>query len=127
MAAQMRTEKGRLPAPSSAAVRKDNQRVRSRLRCGSANSHLAPWGVFGRICERVLHRRVEVLARVLRGCRIPDITRKPAIALRIPYLEGAHAHGALTAGKGIVLVPGRGWRMRLGYLFTRHHGPPFAR
>jgi hypothetical protein len=53
MAAQVGTKKGRLSTSTSAAMRKDDQRVGSGLCRGIADSHLAPWRVAGRNGEEV--------------------------------------------------------------------------
>jgi hypothetical protein len=111
MAAQVGTKKRRLSPSTSAAMRKEDQRVASGLCRSIADSHLAPWRGASRNGEEVLSRQGDILARVLRGRGIPDRTREQAVAHHIQRLDGAHTHRKSTPGELIALVHpgGRPW------------------
>src|SRR2546425_1052696 len=84
-------------------MRKDNQRVGSGLGCSMAYSHLAARCVVCRNHEEVLGSRSNILARMLRCRRIPDLTREAAVPYRIKSLDGAHTNRKSPPDEWIVL------------------------
>ena len=109
VAAHMSTKKrGRPPAPA-AGMREHDQRVCPGLGCGIAYSHLSPRCVVWRNREDVLSSWSNIMTRMLRSRRIPDLAREQAVPHRIKGLDRTHTNGESTSEKGIVLVgPERG-------------------
>src|ERR1700687_910375 len=107
MAGQMGTKKGRLSPATSTAMGKNDKGGGARLYRSMAYSHLVPWRAARRNCEDVLGCRHDILARVLRGRRIPDLTSEQAVPRRIQRMDRTHTNRKSTPSKRIVLASRR--------------------
>src|SRR6266852_1446172 len=107
MAAQVGAKKRGLPPATSTAMGKNDQWVGSGLCRSMAYSHLAPWRAARRNREDVLGCRGDILARVLRGRGIPDLTSKQAVPRRIHRLDRTRTNRKSTSSERIVLASRR--------------------
>src|SRR2546428_14143055 len=78
VAAEVSTNERGRPSVPAAGMREDDQRKGSGLGCGVADSHLAPRCVAWWDREGVPGSRRNIMAGVLRGGGIPDLTREQA-------------------------------------------------
>src|SRR5215470_10753440 len=84
-------------------MRKDDQRIGSGLGRSITHGHLTPMGVGQRNGEGVLGSWRNILASMLRSCRIPDLTREQAVPHRIKSLDGTHTNRKSPPDEWIVL------------------------
>ena len=75
----MSAEERGLPSIASAAMRKDDQRARSRPCRGIACRRLTALCVGGRYCEHVLSLWLKILASIFSSRRVPDLARKQTV------------------------------------------------
>jgi hypothetical protein len=116
VAAQVRTQKrGRTPV-AAAVMRVNDQWISSGLRCGVADGGLTLRRVACRSGEGILCARRNILTRMLRRRRIPNLASELTVAPRVERLNAAHTDRKSPPDKWIVHARSR-CRLLRGILF----------
>jgi len=104
MAGKMRTEKRRLPTMATATVGKDDQRIRAEMGLSIADGGLPQQRAAWQHCKGILGRRGAIVARILCGSGIPQLTREPApVSHAVDGVPKPYAYRKRPTCKGIIV------------------------